>query len=113
MRPSWLTAMDSLSWGGHQEVSTDVSAGLGWKCSANSITWSQLFSSPIWWSTQQERESGFIEWTREKLNPASQRDQQACWWFRFWDVLKYVRFLWSFRISTMCLVPFFKSSDNQ
>ena len=91
--------MDSLGWGAHWEVSTDVSAWIRLKCLADSITWSQLSSSPVWWSTLGERASGFIEchpgwWTREKLNHASQRDQRSCQWFRFWDILKYGRFLW-------------------
>jgi|SRR5882724_4098896 len=33
---------------------------------------------------------------REKLNQARYRDQHACWKFIFWDVQKYMRFLWSF-----------------
>ena len=73
VEPSRLAAVDSLGWGACQEVLTDVSAWLGQKHLAYSITWSQLSSSPIWWSTGQERASGFIEchpgwWTREKLN---------------------------------------------
>src|SRR5882724_13234784 len=43
--------------------------------------------------------------TREKSNHMSQRDQHPCLWFRFWDILKYMKFLWSFRISIVCLVP--------
>jgi len=58
---SLLTAIDSLGWGVCQEVLPDVSAQLGWKHSADSITWSLLSSSPIWWSTWQEKASGFIE----------------------------------------------------
>ena len=45
---SLLTAIDSLGWGVCQEVLTNVLAQLQWKCSADSITWSQLTSSPIW-----------------------------------------------------------------
>src|SRR5882724_8803786 len=83
MGSSQFTMMDLLGWGVHWEVLTDVLAWLRWKSSADSITWSQFSSSPIWWSTQQERASGFIkchpgQWTRDKLNHASQRDQQAC-----------------------------------
>src|SRR5882724_4342112 len=44
-------------------------------------------------------------WMREKSNLDRKRDQCACRQFRFWDVWKYGRFLWSFRSSIMCIVP--------
>jgi len=93
----------SVAWEGKSAFTTSdsLSSDIFLNLSADSITQSWFSSSLVRWSAHHERASSLAQCHHGLLmsNPARNKDQCAFWQLRFWDVQKYVRFLWSLRIS--------------